>query len=88
MSTRAAEHADTAISRLEDLAALVADHRAQGHADASVPTDQLVDWLVGWRADRVRLTDAEEERDRWRRRARRQTPHPQAVRGARRRGGR
>ena len=76
------------LARLDDLAVLVADARGKGRAAASVPTEQLADWLMGWRADRLRLVDAEDERDRWRRRARAHKPAPQAVRGARRRGGR
>ena len=59
------------LKRLEDLAAAVESHRRQGHAEAALPVDDLADWLAGWRADRLRAYDAQEEARRWRARAKR-----------------
>lgn len=58
-----------ALSRLEDLVALVADARAHGQTPVAVGADQLADWLMGWRADRARVLDAEDDARRWKRRS-------------------
>ena len=67
------------LARLDDLAVLVADHRRLGRANASVPTDQLADWLAGWQADRFGRAVAEEDVTRWRRRLHRRQSERRGV---------
>ena len=74
-----------AMSRLDDLAATVASARERGQTPVNVETDRLADWLAGWRADRARILDAEENARAWKRRARRHRAGPRRA-GAR--GGR